>query len=278
MAPTINNSNQFSECSIREMQAEIAAATCLTRIGPADMRVTLTQPAQAFAGLSFLQTASVENDGADEATGVVFTATAAPGLTIEAAQAGGVSCTVSPSSANCPLGAVGGGAARGVTLTLRAAAAGTFALTANVAATTDADLRDNTAGVAVTALPAVDLVWSGAASAVQLNAQTTVTATLDNAADSAATLVAVTATLAAGIRPDQATLGGTTCTISGQAVSCPTRSFASARRRCAGADADGHRGRQSGGDSQCLRQRGRACSGRQSTGACDHRERSAAGQ
>jgi hypothetical protein len=78
----------------------------------------------------------------------------------------------------------------------------------------------------VTALPGIDLVWSGAASAVQLNAQATITASLANAADFAATSVAVTATLAQGLRPDRATLGGSACTISSQTVSCPSRALA----------------------------------------------------
>jgi hypothetical protein len=216
MSPNLSNpnDNRFSECSIREMQAEIAAATCLTRIGPADMRVTLLQSTQVFAGNSFSPTVSVENDGADEATGVVFTATAEPGLAIESAAAAGASCTVSPSSATCALGTVGGGAARSVTLTLRAAAPGTFDLTAAVSATSDQNQSNNTAAVVVTAVPAVDLVWSAATSPMQLNAQATITATLANAADFAAASVTVTVTMAVGLRADQATLGGSACTIS----------------------------------------------------------------
>ncbi len=228
MAPSISgpNDNQFSACSISQMQAEIAAAACLTRIGPADMSVTMPQPAQAFAGVSFAQTAAVENDGADEATDVVLTATADPGLTIEAAGAGGASCTVTPSSAACPLGSVAGGASRSVELTLRAGDPGTFELTATVTAASDPDGSDNSATVGLTAVPGVDLVWSGPASAVPLNAQATITATLTNAADFAATSVTVSATLAAGLRPDQVTLAGSACTIAGQGVSCPARPLA----------------------------------------------------
>jgi hypothetical protein len=113
-----------------------------------------------------------------------------------------------------------------VTLTLRAANAGTFDLTATVTADADDDATDNTDAVTVTAIPAVDLVLSGAAPGVELNAQTTLNATLENSSDLGATAVAVTATLTAGLRPDQATLGGTACTITGQGVACPTRSLA----------------------------------------------------
>ncbi len=75
-------------------------------------------------------------------------------------------------------------------------------------------------------MPGVDLVWSAAASAVALNGQSTLTATLTNAADVAATSVVVSAALAAGLRPDQVTLGDSACTIAAQTVSCPARPLA----------------------------------------------------
>ena len=71
MAPSINGSNQFSACSIEQMQAEIATASCLTPIGPADMAVLPPQvPQDAPAGVSFSPTVTVVNEGADAATGV----------------------------------------------------------------------------------------------------------------------------------------------------------------------------------------------------------------
>jgi len=226
MAPSISGSDQFSACSIEQMQNEIATATCLTPLGPPDVAVALPQPPQAFAGFPFTHSATVRNDGANEATQVVFTATTKPGLAIVTAEAGGASCTVAPSTATCALGAVGGGSARSVTLSMLAADPGSFELTGAVAASSDTDSRDNRRTVTVTAVRAVDLVWLAGGSAVGLNGQTTVTATLSNAADLAASSLTATATFPSGLRPDQATLGGTACSISGLAVTCPPRSLA----------------------------------------------------
>jgi hypothetical protein len=226
MARSINGSNQFSDCSIQEMQAEIAGATCLTPIGPANVTVTLPQPAQnALATVSFNHTATVRNTGVDPAAGVTFAASAEPGLQIVAADAGGASCTVAASSATCALGAVGGGASRAVTLTLRAASAGTFDLTATVAADFDDDATDNDASVTVTAVPVVDLVLSGTSPGVTLNSQTAISTTLENTTDFGATSVEVSAILSPGLRPDQAALSGAACTITGQAVTCPARAL-----------------------------------------------------
>jgi hypothetical protein len=227
MAPSVNGSDEFSGCSIEEIQAEIAGASCLTLIGPASVTVTLQQPAQnVLAGASFSHTATVRNDGADPATGVSFAATAEQGLEIIAVEASGAACTVATSAASCPFGTLSGGTSRGITLTLRAQNAGTLDLTATVAADADDDATDNSTTVTVTAVPAVDLVLSGTVPGIELNAQTTINAALDNNSDFGATSVAVTATLTGGLRPDQATLGGTACTITGQAIACPARALA----------------------------------------------------
>jgi len=227
MAPSINGSNQFSACSITQMQAEIAAASCLTPIGAANMALSLPQPSQALpVGASFDRTATVTNLGVDTATNVTFTANSAPGLTILGAAALGASCVAAANTASCTLGAVAGGVSRDVTLTLRAATAGTFALTASVGADSDADPGDNDAAVTITTAPTVDLVVTGTAAGIQVDQQTTVNATLENRSDVGATNVAVTATLTAGLRADSATLGGTACTIGGQTISCAPRALA----------------------------------------------------
>ena len=226
MAPSINGSDQFSECSIDQMQIEIATASCLTPIGPANVTVFLAQPAQnALAGVSFSQAATVRNVGADPANGVSFTATAEAGLAVVAADAGGASCSITASSATCALGSIGAGASRGVTLSLRAATAGAFDLTAIVAADSDSNANDNDDAVTITVAPSVDLVASGTSPGVALNAQTTISALVRNAADVAATAVAVTATATAGLRPDAATLDGVACTITGQVLACPARTL-----------------------------------------------------
>jgi hypothetical protein len=228
MAPRINGSSTFSECSIEEMQAEVLRAACLAPLGPANVAVTLAPPpAELHAGVSFAQTATVRNDGADAATSVTFTATAEHGLAIVAADSGGAGCTTSPSTATCTLGSVSGGGARGVTLTLRADDAGTFGLAAAVAAAVDADSSDDTAAASFRVLPLVDLVLSGAPPpGAPLNGATTIEASVVNASGFGATAVTVTASLSAGLRPEEAALDGTPCSIAGQALSCPARSLA----------------------------------------------------
>ncbi len=227
MAPSVNGNDQFSACSIAEMQAEIASASCLTLLGPPDLALTLAQPLEpAHANVTFGQAATIRNLGADPSTNVVFNATAVPGLEILSAASGAASCNVTGASASCALGTVGGGSSRGVTLTLRAPAPGSYNLSANVTADADAASGNNNTAVTIQAVPAVDLVFTGSAGGVTVGQQTTINTTLANASDFDATSVGVSATLSAGLRADQATLDGTACTISSQTIACSPRALA----------------------------------------------------
>jgi hypothetical protein len=227
MAPSVNGSDRFSACSITQMQAEIAAASCLTPIGAADLALMLAQPLEAaLAGVSFDEAATIANLGVDPAANVVFNATAVPGLEVLSADAGGASCSITSSSASCTLGTITGSTSRGVTLALRAAVPGSYTLAANVTASSDADSGNNAAATTIQVVPAVDLVFTGSGGSVTVDQQTTVNALLANASDFDATSVTVSTTLSAGLRPDQATLGGTACTITGQAIACPPRALA----------------------------------------------------
>lgn len=227
MAPSISGVDQFSACSIAQMQPEIAAAGCLTPIGSANVAITTTPQARAvLTGITFDHVFTVANVGVNPATGVTVNATVAPGLELLSATANATTCTLGTQTLACPLGTIGGGASRQLTLSLRAAQVGAFDVTAAVTADADASASDNTQTATVTAAALVDLVLSGGSGSVQTSQQTTVVANLENAADFAATAVALTATLSAGLRPDQASVGGTPCAIAGQTVTCPPRTLA----------------------------------------------------
>jgi MYXO-CTERM domain-containing protein len=226
MAPSVNGSNQFSTCSVIEMQQEIASASCLEPIGSVDVGVAMPAAAAAVTGVALTHTAVVTSLGSDVASNVAFTATAAAGLEILAADAGAASCTVTPLSATCALGTLSGGAARNVALTLRPLLAGAFALTATVGADQDSDSSNDTAASTIDSRSGVDLAVTGTATAVDLDQAVTVAATVTNGSDFAATNMVVTATLAAGLRPDQAVLDGISCVIAGQNFTCPVRTLA----------------------------------------------------
>ncbi len=72
MAPMLNGSNQFSQCTITIMQANAAAATaCVTALPTVDMTVALSgQPATVLLGSRPELTIDLSNNGASQATNV----------------------------------------------------------------------------------------------------------------------------------------------------------------------------------------------------------------
>ncbi len=226
MAPSINGSDQFSPCSIEQMQPEIVGASCLTPTGAPDVAVAATSgDRNVLASEDFPYTFTVTNLGVENATGVSFRATTSAGLELLAASAGSQTCSID-TGATCSLGTLTAGTARQITLNLRATEVGTFAIEGVASADSDANANNDSASGTVTATAAVDLVLTGSAPPLSLDEQGIVTATLENAADFPATGVRVTATLTSGLRVDRATLGGAACSAAGQSVTCPLQDLA----------------------------------------------------
>ncbi len=227
MAPSINGSDQFSQCSIDQMQAEIASAACLQPIGAADVALTAAAPSSSvLAGIAFDYRLNVTNGGIDAATNVGVDVTPDSSFEIQAAVANAGTCNIANQSVSCALGDIAGGSSRQVTLTLRAATPGTHTVDGAVTADSDANPGNDSSTDTVTVVPAVDLTVSAAAATVALNEQTVVDAVIENATDYAATNVTVQATLSSGLRADAATLGGAACTVAAQTVSCPPLTLA----------------------------------------------------
>ena len=94
MSPTVNGSQEFSQCSLQQMQPEIAAATCLTPMPPNDLSVVpgLLPDQQALVGRQVTGSVGINNTGPSDAYGVeiVFEAS---GIDLTAASA----CTLNPS-------------------------------------------------------------------------------------------------------------------------------------------------------------------------------------
>jgi hypothetical protein len=68
MNPFLNGSRQFSECSLQQMELELAAAACLTEIPPNDLAIQpLSSPAEAVATREFDIAFAVDYGGAGEA-------------------------------------------------------------------------------------------------------------------------------------------------------------------------------------------------------------------
>lgn len=229
MAPQINQSNQFSPCSITQMQPNIAAAACIFPLPSVDIGVMFPgQPPNPLLGNSASVTFDVPNTGTDDATSVVVDVVLPNNVTFVSAASSAGTCTEASGNVNCPLGTVAGAGAGSVTVTMIAAVAGTDAMTATVTADNDDNPGNNLASTQVTVTPAVDLRVNPPGSAsVLVDNIVTVTVSQENTSDLNATGVSLGVLLDSGLRPDSASWTIGSCTISGQQVNCTASSFAS---------------------------------------------------
>lgn len=228
MAPSVSiSSNTFSPCSVSVMQVDVAAASCITPLADVDMTISASgQPTSVLLGNAINLTFDFNNLGTQDATGVAATISLPANVTFLAASASQGNCVAAGVDVTCTLGTVLGGSSGTVTVTTTSDSSGPAEFVATVSADTDADPGNNQATVQVNVDAAVDLVANVTlAQQVSVNDSITVVSTLENEASVAATGVAVSVTLDAGIRADMATWDAGTCTVSAQQVDCSATSL-----------------------------------------------------
>lgn len=190
-------------------------------------------PTTVSAGGNVVWTASVRNQGPDDAANVVVTNTLPTSMTYVSATGTGWSCSAAGQVVTCSRAALASGATApdiNVTGTVTGAITGTITDVASVSSDTgEPNSADNTATANVTVNPGTDLAITQNATAPNpgISGQN-VTFTLlpRNNGPFAATTVTVTDTLPAGFTYVSGTGTGWTCGAAGQTVTCSAASYA----------------------------------------------------
>jgi len=148
MNPFLNGSDQFSPCSVSQIQPVVNGASCLTVINfeQADLqpRFQIT-PQDAFLGQSFSSVLSVTNNGPDSAFNSSTVLSIPNGLTLENIQTNSGSCSgIGTTQPTCILNSIPPGGGRQITLTLKAFSPGSVVIQATVSADNDVNTINNT--------------------------------------------------------------------------------------------------------------------------------------
>jgi len=228
MAPRLNGSDQFSACSITQMQDDVSNAPCISAMPSTDLAMVVgSQSATALLGNAATITFEANSIGTEDASGVNVDVTIPAGVSLNSVSASSGSCAGGAGTASCVIGAVAAGS--GVTITLDATteAVGSADFVASVTADTDAVGGNNEATIRLTIDPAVDLVMTAATAAqVVVNQSTTIRPTIENRSSIAASNVAVNIAVDAGIRVDSASWTPGSCSIANNLVTCDADSLA----------------------------------------------------
>lgn len=228
MAASVNNSDEFSQCSIDTMTPNITAASCIAPLPTVDMGIALNGSlSPVLLGANATLTFRSTNTGTQSATGVEVDVELPDNASLVSVTAEFGTCTSGAGEVNCTFGTVPGGGTRDVTLTTLASDTGNGTFTATVSADTDVNLNNNVRSVTLTVNPAVDLVVNAiAASQVNLDQQVSIAIGLENRSVLAASDVELSISLNSGLRADTATWSLGTCTVTDQQVDCEANTFA----------------------------------------------------
>jgi uncharacterized repeat protein (TIGR01451 family) len=229
MAPTLSNSDQFSSCSLQQMQPIIAAAACITAIPSSDVSITAIPPSSpVLLGNIATVIFDVRNVGSDPATNVAADIILPSNATFVSATASSGNCTNGAGTVTCQVASIAGGSTNTLTLITTMTAVGTANYDAAVTADADDNAANNQASTQVTVDPAVDLIISVPSTITLLVGQSgTANVAIENASDLNATGVSLAVTIDAGISANSATWAAGSCTVAGQTIDCQASSLAS---------------------------------------------------
>ena len=154
MAPQLNGSDQFSQCSLAQIEPQVRAASCILPVATtADVALaTDAGTLSATSGQPFALAASVSSRGPADATSVQLTFALPSGLSaIDGAASNGGSCATQAGGIACTWPILGAGVTSAVTVNLRADAAGSYTVTAALSAAQDASGGNDVLSYQVTA-------------------------------------------------------------------------------------------------------------------------------
>ena len=228
MAPRVNNSEEFSACSITIMQREAASAQCVNPLPSVDVSIAqIGQVSNVLLGARTAIDFDVLASGTLDAEDVVVNFTLPDLVSLDSVTAPSGSCTSGAGTASCQLGTITGQGSERVTITVTPTAVGSGTLRASVTTSGNDERFDNDQeSVRLTVDPAVDLVVNApTTSPVFVDTDTAVTVRLENLSILDATNVSLSVTLANGLRASSASWPLGDCSVSAQQIDCQANRF-----------------------------------------------------
>jgi hypothetical protein len=166
MAPQINYSEQFSSCSLDQINARIKTAACVIPYEAPDIAIEL--PASlvgAVANSTFTISFVAQAIGDDPSNNVTAIATFPSNVTLQSATAAGGTCTSDAQSVSCAFGDLAPQQTRQIDLTLVGSVVGTTTAVLSVASPNDYVSTNNTAQVSIQITAALPPTAPGSTSA-----------------------------------------------------------------------------------------------------------------
>ena len=158
MAPQLNGSDQFSACSIAQIQPNLNNPNfnndpkCLSTYNPPDASITVaTSSPSGPTGTPLVASFTVTAAGDDASANVNVTVSVPTGLTLNSIAANGGTCTSGAGTATCNLGNLGSGDKRQVDVNVTPTQTGALTLSLNVDSSNDPNSSNDNSTITVNA-------------------------------------------------------------------------------------------------------------------------------
>ena len=222
MAPSVNGSSTFSQCSLSSMQELAQTATCLAAIPQPDISLaTDLGSLQGYANADVAWTLTVTNVG-DAASDKVHVDVALPSaVQLVSASVSGGTCALTNGSLGCDVATVAAKSSKAIAIAFKSSATGAWPVSASVHATSDDDMTNNTGAGTIAIDPSVDLA-AGLTLASTVAIQGTVIAdfTITNGSDEDSPNTVADVDVPSGMTVGAITLEGGTCSVQNGSVHC----------------------------------------------------------
>ena len=154
MAPQLNGSDEFSVCSIGEMQDDVNRASCITALPSTDVAASVDeQPSTPLQGNQARIAFAIDNVGARDASNVNLDVSIPSRVTLNSVSATSGSCSSGAGTASCALGSIAAGSGAVVRLDVTLDTTGEAQFVASATAADDDNAGNDEATVSLNIAP-----------------------------------------------------------------------------------------------------------------------------
>jgi len=156
MAPSINGSGAFSQCSLSTMAPAVQSAKCLTATGFVDLALEAPAAVSGLVGQPLAASVELVSVGSLDSPTAAVTLSVDPALQILAAAAAAGTCSTTPGNVACNFASIAPNERRRIDLQLLGDAAGSHSISATLAAPLDQNSSNDSAVIPLSLTAASD--------------------------------------------------------------------------------------------------------------------------
>jgi hypothetical protein len=229
MSPSINGSDDFSQCSLDVMRPRVTTSSCITALPAADIAITPNFGVlQHSVGRGFEWNVTVSNVGGVTTTNARAEFVMPPVITVQEAFVIGGSCVSGAGVITCQLGQIAGGSSTAINLILSSNVVGTNDVAVQVSASNETQTSNNNGSARINIEAEADLgVGLQAPGSATNGTPFNVSLTARNVSGTDVRGITLALDLPAGVTASAATLNGANCVLQSAVITCTLDSLAS---------------------------------------------------